>query len=246
MQQQGRHYERAFEAFLKARRAPFVALEQARQLLGTPAGPMRADGHAHGDSEHLPTGDPLLGDASLDGRSTLKAFDFVLYGENAHTLVEVKGRRLVVRSLEVGPGSVDHPDQRPARARAPRAQLPRLECWATLDDLGSLQRWERLFGPPFRAGLVFVYWSDAYPGAVADEVFTFEGRWYALRAISVHTYVQAMRTRSPRWRTVDLAPERFTALSGPVLPTGHHPLPGSLDVRPTIARLQGRVVASAR
>lgn len=61
------HYEAAFEHYLRANRAPYVAVDEARKAL-------------------LPEDDPDGGVASL------KSFDFVVYGAACNLLVDVKGR----------------------------------------------------------------------------------------------------------------------------------------------------------
>lgn len=68
--QRRHHYELAFEDFLRRRRIPYVAVDEARKAL-------------------LPTR------AATPGPSpALKSFDFVLYGDSTNLLAEVKGRRL--------------------------------------------------------------------------------------------------------------------------------------------------------
>lgn len=208
-----RHYERAFERYLRARRVPYVAIEQARDVLMGRAG---TTARARGLSE-----------AGVDGLKGLKYFDFVVYGETSNLLVEIKGRR-------VGTGK-----------QGAKARTPRLECWTTLDDLGSLQRWEELFGPPFEAVIVFVYWCDKEPPAsLFQEIFEDEGRWYALRGVRVKDYVREMRTRSPRWRTVDMTGEQFEKISAPFAPAGDgdpFPLPANRRVQPGWLELAERV-----
>lgn len=73
--------------------------------------------------------------------------------------------------------------------------------------------WERLFGEPFAAVIVFLYWLDG-PVALAGEerVFRFEGRSYAHRAVALRDYARVMKPRSPRWGTVDLPAEAFERL----------------------------------
>lgn len=128
--------------------------------------------------------------AGCRGSSALKSFDFVLYGQGSNLLAEVKGRRVS------SPG--------------------RLERWVTLDDVESLRAWESLFGPQFEACFIFMYLHEAQPAdALFEELFDHEGRWYALRAVSVRRYQAAMRVRSERWRTVDLEPRAFERLSEP-------------------------------
>lgn len=119
----------------------------------------------------------------------LKSFDFVLYTPAGNLLIDVKGRRI----------------SRPTA---------RLESWATEDDIVSLTTWSALFGDGFSAGLAFVYWCDApLTGAMFEDTFEHEGRWYALRTAPVEAYAAHMRQRSPKWRTVDLAPADFDAVS---------------------------------
>ncbi len=61
------HYEQAFEEYLRSRRLPYVAVDEARKAL-------------------------LPGPASAD--SAIKSFDFVIYGQGENLLAEVKGRRV--------------------------------------------------------------------------------------------------------------------------------------------------------
>lgn len=68
MAQRRHHAERAFESLLRARRIPYVAVNEARKALAP--GP-------------IPT---------VDG--TLKSFDFIVYGRSTNLLIEVKGRTI--------------------------------------------------------------------------------------------------------------------------------------------------------
>lgn len=70
------HYDRAFESFLRARRIPYVAVDEARKTLL-----------------------PRAGGAELD--PALKSFDFVIYGESGNLLVDVKGRRVSGRGTRL-------------------------------------------------------------------------------------------------------------------------------------------------
>ncbi|MGD9693055.1 MAG: HYExAFE family protein [Phycisphaerales bacterium] len=84
MSDRGRHYERAFEDYLRRRRVPYVCVDDARQAL-------------------LPEGASL--GAPEDGalrRRALKSFDFVVYGEGGNLLIDVKGRRVAPRARGVG------------------------------------------------------------------------------------------------------------------------------------------------
>ncbi|GJQ30543.1 MAG: hypothetical protein HBSAPP03_24270 [Phycisphaerae bacterium] len=187
--QRRHHYEHAFEAYLRARRIPYVAVDEARKAL-------------------LPAG--ALGPIS-DGAGSLKSFDLVIYGEGANLLVEVKGRRIVPRRGRVL-GARD-----PSSPAVSTPSAGRLECWVTQDDVESLARWETLFGPAFEAAFVFVYWCDELPpDALFEEIFVDGSRWYAIKCVRLRDYRGAMRTRSPKWRTVDLSPSAFARLAGPL------------------------------
>jgi hypothetical protein len=73
MAQRRHHYEAAFESYLRTKRIPYVAVDEARRAL-------------------LPEG----ADLRLTTGERLKSFDFVLYGHGGNLLTEVKGRRLGV------------------------------------------------------------------------------------------------------------------------------------------------------
>lgn len=170
MAQRRHHYEGAFEEYLRSRRIPYVAVDEARKALIPPR-----------------TG----------GSTSLKSFDFVLYGPGQNLLLEVKGRKIPLR-----------------RAGSPSG-TGRFECWVTEEDIASLTAWETLFGEGFAAAIAFVYWCEAQPEMpLFEEIFEFRGRWYAIRLIRLAQYVRSMRPRSPRWRTVDLPGEAFKRLSG--------------------------------
>lgn len=187
--QRRHHYEAAFEQYLRERRVPYVAVDEARKAL------------LPEDARLLVT-DPALGQRSL------KSFDFVLYGRDANLLVEIKGRRIARRRR---PRTPDREITRPAgRPPAPA----RLENWVTEEDVESLSTWERLFGEGFAAAFVFVYWCDELPGgALFEEIFEFHGRWYALRAVALAEYGAHMRPRSQKWRTVHVPPAVFDRIS---------------------------------
>lgn len=189
MAQRRHHYEQAFETYLRSRRVPYVAVDEAKKAI-------------------LPEGQPLsvqIREEGLPPRSAaLKSFDFVIYGEGTNLLVEIKGRRIARRTLAV------------SQSKSSRG---RLDTWVTLDDVESLGSWGRLFGPEFAAAFVFVYWCDEQPpDALFEEIFEHRGRWYALRAVSLADYTSAMKVRSLRWRTVHLPAAAFDRLSVPFAP----------------------------
>ena len=192
MAQRRHHYEHAFEAYLRERRVPYVAVDEARKALLPHA-------HAHA------SGDAAMEPGPAKDEAALKSFDFVIYGQGSNLLIEVKGRRIGRRAFSSTDG----------QAASPRAGgVGRLETWVTLDDVESLTAWGKLFGPEFAAAFVFVYWCDEQPpDALFEEIFEHRGKWYALRAITLADYVTAMRVRSLRWRTVHMPAAAFNRLS---------------------------------
>ena len=198
MAQRRHHYEKAFEDFLRARRIPYVAVDEAKKALLPESASLRVreDDGGVGLAEHA-----------------LKSFDFVLYGSGVNLLAEVKGRR-IPRSRP----RAKNEDALPGlRAGTPSPRRARMENWVTLDDVESLSRWERLFGPSFEAAFVFVYWCDEQPAdALFEEIFEHRAHWYAIRAITLSDYRAAMKVRSPRWRTVHLPQTVFYRASRPL------------------------------
>lgn len=83
MAQRRHHYERAFEAFLRERRIPYIAIDEAKKTLL----PEKAKLAMHGGHR--------------SGGKSLKSFDFVLYSDEGNLLVDVKGRRIAPRSNRV-------------------------------------------------------------------------------------------------------------------------------------------------
>lgn len=193
MAQRRHHYERAFEGYLRDQRVPYMAVNEARRAL-------------------LPKQAKLELEGADGGKSAIKNFDFVVYGDPAddgvagmgadNLLVEVKGRRLPRMRLA---------DGRPAKAR--------LESWVTMDDVEALGTWERLFGEGYRAVFVFVYWcDDVPPDGLFTEVFSYQSRWYTVRAVTLEDYTQCMKVRSPKWRTVNLPTADFERIWRGVCP----------------------------
>lgn len=201
--QRRHHYEQAFEEYLRHRRVPYVAVDEARKALLPEGAQLRVIDPAD------------AADAAATGREppsrALKSFDLVIYGPGSNLLVEVKGRRIATRRRPA------QSQRRPDPHRPTGRPATRLENWATEDDIWSLTVWEQLFGPGFAATLVFVYWCEEQPPApLFEEIFEFRGRWYAVRAAPVTRYAAAMRPRSARWRTVHLPQAEFDRISGPL------------------------------
>jgi hypothetical protein len=81
---QRRHqYERAFEAFLRARQIPYVAVNEAKKAILPERTALKSPGP--------------------DAPRTLKSFDFVIYGSATNLLIEIKGRRLASHRPHLNP-----------------------------------------------------------------------------------------------------------------------------------------------
>lgn len=211
MAQRRHHYEQAFEEYLRARRIPYVAVNEARKALLPSAAPPSATGPA------------------------LKSFDFVIYGESVNLLIEIKGRK-VARCPRPRPSPQSAREGRSAPLFPAPARRGRLESWVTEDDIASLTAWQGLFGQGFEAAFVFVYWCDEQPpDGLFQEILDHRGRWYAVRAITLGAYTSAMRPRSTRWRTVHVPTAAFERLSQPLA----FP-PGAGDPGPDLAAFDPR------
>lgn len=207
MTQRHHHYELAFETFLRSRRIPYVAVDEARKALlpDTAALTLQRD------------------DTTTSRQNTLKSFDFVIYATphtasapSSNLLVEIKGRKIIRRVSARDPASHASPDAASASRRSSRSQGGRLDSWVTRDDVESLQTWERLFGPGFSAAFVFLYWcEDQPPDALFQEIFEHRGRWYAVRAVLLADYCREMKVRSPKWGTMHVPHAVFERISRP-------------------------------
>ncbi len=133
------------------------------------------------------------------GETPIKSLDFIVFGgDGARLVVDVKGRR-----FPLGPAN------RPRRV---------WECWSTRDDVDGLERWANLSGPDYVGLLAFVYHvlpSVALPDDVED-LWTWRGRRYLMRAVASADYRRFMRVRSPRWDTVTLPHAVFRSLVRPL------------------------------
>ena len=143
------------------------------------------------------------------GDQRVKNLDFIVHGEaGSRLLVDVKGRRF------------------PTGAAGRQRRV--WECWSTRDDVDGLGRWAELFGPDYVALLVFAYRvlpSVSLPDDT-DDLWTWRGRRYLLRAVPINDYRQHMRVRSPRWGTVSLPGAVFRELVRPF----HHFTHGAAPV----------------
>jgi len=124
---------------------------------------------------------------SLMDVGSIKSLDFIVYGdEMSRLLVDVKGRKF--------PGGSE---TKPRRV---------WQCWAERDDVDGLERWSTRFGHGYTGLLVFAY--DLQPCVRlhidTPDLWEWRGRRYLFRAVAVDVYRRHMKTRSPKWGTVDL------------------------------------------
>jgi len=139
------------------------------------------------------------------GDRPVKNLDFIVLGQRARLLVDVKGRRF--------------PGGPPGRERRV------WECWSTREDIDGLGRWVDLFGVDYLGLLVFMYQLGPTVGIPEDtiDVWTWHGQRYLLRAVPVAAYQAHMRVRSPRWETVGLPGAVFRKLARPFYYYFHEP-----------------------
>lgn len=212
------HYERAFEAYLRAKRMPYVSVNEAHKAL-LPGSAL---------SPRLPTPPNLrLADAprASPPPPAIKNFDFILYGQQRNLLIDVKGRQMAPQRtrLRLAPaltalGALTAPTRPPPRSHA-LARQPRLESWVTEDDLTSMKVWEDLFGQNFAAAFIFMYWCPRPPpDGLYQEVLEHDGRWYAIRGVLAADYAACCKQRSAKWRTIDVPAHAFERISHPFGP----------------------------
>ena len=138
----------------------------------------------------------------------VKNLDFIVLGApGTRLLIDVKGRRF--------PGG------------PPEKQRRVWENWSTQDDLDGLEQWAALSGPGYQGLLVFAYHllpTIELPESTED-LWTWRGRRYLLRALDVADYRRHMRVRSPSWGTVTLPRAIFRELVKPLHHFTHHARP---------------------
>lgn len=154
---------------------------------------------------------PILGEAPV------KSLDFIVFGENhSRLVVDVKGRRF--------------PAGRPGKQRRV------WECWSTREDIDGLRRWVDLWGSGYQGLLVFSYHILPCVELSTDteDLWTWRGRRYLLRAVEINDYERHMRVRSPKWGTVTLPRGAYRELVRPL----HHYIQAESPAPPDAADLR--------
>ncbi|MGA2172497.1 MAG: HYExAFE family protein [Sedimentisphaerales bacterium] len=130
-------------------------------------------------------------------QSTLKSFDFLLCPSSGKKIIaEVKGRHFKGTTL---------------------ANLSRLECWVTTDDVDGLSAWQKTLGPDYEATFVFAYKAQNVDVDFdGREVFDFDDGHYLFLAVRLADYIKYMKQRSPKWKTVTLPAGKFRLCAKPV------------------------------
>lgn len=134
----------------------------------------------------------------VPGRLGIKSFDYIVYPANEPPcMVDVKGRKFAGRG------------GKPTR---------RWDSWVTRADVDGLARWQEVFGPDFTAAFVFAYWLPTATALKPDmaEGRVFGGRVYSFWGVDLAGYREHLKTRSQRWKTVDLPAEHFIRLAWPL------------------------------
>jgi hypothetical protein len=134
--------------------------------------------------------------------ASVKSFDFLVYSSSGpNLLVDVKGRKF--------------PDSTPGgKGKTSRAW----ENWITRQDIDGLQEWQKVFGPDFRATLVFAYWLQGPPQRCPfADVHLFRQKHYAFVAVSLPDYVGAARPRSAKWQTMSVPSAAFARMAADVV-----------------------------
>jgi len=124
------------------------------------------------------------------GHSDIKSFDFLLYRRHGPIIIaELKGRRFKGTSL---------------------AKLAGFECWVTAEDIDGLSKWQQVFGPGHEAIFVFAYKIENIDVDFdGRDIFDFDANRYLFFCVKLDDYRKFMKRRSPKWRTVTLAADKF-------------------------------------
>ena len=188
MGQRRHHYEQAFEAYLRARRVPYISVDEAKRALLPEGARLRLEPAAGVSADEAP---PVA----------IKSFDFVVYELHRSVIVDVKGRKIAQRRsmTPTTPGRLE--------CWVTQEDIDSMRHWRRLFGAG----FEAAF-------VFLYWCEAQPPDGLFQEVFAYRGRWYAVRAITLEDYSAHMRCRSQRWGTVHLSTADFERLSQPFAP----------------------------
>ena len=129
-------------------------------------------------------------------RAKIKSFDFLLYPNDDRIIIaEIKGRKFTGTSL---------------------ANLTSLESWVTVDDCLGLSRWAKKLGQKHISVFIFAYkFENIDVDFDGRGVFHFGDDRYIFFCFGLDDYCSNMKTRSPKWRTVNLSADNFRKLAIP-------------------------------
>ena len=130
-------------------------------------------------------------------KSQLKSFDFLLCPSSGKKIIaEVKGRHFKGTTL---------------------AGLSRLECWVTTEDVDGLAAWQKTLGDDYDSAFIFAYrFQNIDVDFDGRDIFDFNEDKYLFLAVRFADYVKFMKQRSPKWKTVTLAADKFRLCAMPV------------------------------
>src|SRR5205814_7438444 len=134
---------------------------------------------------------------SVPGPLGIKAFDYIVYPPDSQPwLVDVKGRKFARRS----------------------GGQRRWQSWVTQADVDGLTQWREVFGSDFSAAFIFIFWlsNGARPPVEGAEYHALCGRVYGSWGVELQDYRAHAKTRSARWKTLDLPTEQFIRLAWPL------------------------------
>jgi hypothetical protein len=185
MTKRDNHYEAAFEAYLRQRRIPYVAVDETRRSLG--GGQLSASADVNSQAE------------GAEEEQSLKSLDFIvsprgLAGQPGGSwLVDVKGRRFPTGKSKQYWKNWSTADE-----------LRSLAHWEAL----FAGQFQALL--VFAYNVV----GDQAP-LPADQLFEFRGSLYGFLGIRLDHYAGWSRVLSPRWQTVHIPTAKFRALARP-------------------------------
>lgn len=120
----------------------------------------------------------------------IKSFDFLVYPPNQPVIIaEIKGRTFKGSSFE---------------------NLRGFECWVSTEDIDGLTQWQKILGKDHRAVIVFAYKIENVDVDFdGRDTYDYKAQKYVFFAVHLDDYKKFMKTRSPKWQTVNLPADKF-------------------------------------